>query len=100
MRESHGKVGPAPFWRGAVGFEGIENRSRTRLANDDLQGAENSNGCGENAGSERRVHWNIPDNNSVELQLLNRIQDGEYEAFYELVQPHQGRVYTALLWFA
>ena len=32
---------------------------------------------------------------SVEQRLVNRVQDGDPEAFYELVRPHEGRMCAA-----
>lgn len=55
----------------------------------------NLNGCDDHEGLRGRAHWTIPREYSVEQHLVNRVQDGEHEAFYELVRPHEGRVHAA-----
>jgi RNA polymerase sigma-70 factor, ECF subfamily len=36
-----------------------------------------------------------PSQQTTEQQLLRRVRDGEHELFYELIQPHERRVYAA-----
>lgn len=65
------------------------------MPNGDLQPGVNLNGCDDHEGLRARAHWTIPRQYAVEQCLVNRVQDGDHEAFYELVRPHEGRVHAA-----
>ena len=65
------------------------------MPNGDLQPAVNLNGCDDHEGLRGRAHWTITREYSVEQRLVNHVQDGDHEAFYELVRPHEDRVYAA-----